>query len=163
MAHSRKRVFIADPKMTLRISKNAFQWKEKCQSFMEPNVKQLIDQGQQVEPRQLVLSCTPCKCVHHGETIFPVNLKKKSMWVILLNHSESQPKPESVRGSSVVCLEKSRLYIVPGTAYRARSWQFLENHCGRLGQCQGNTFQNRATTEICASRRHVKLMASVAA
>lgn len=51
---------------------------------------------------------------------------------------------------------KSRLYILPGMAYRELHLPFLENSCGWLGQCQGNTFQNTTTREICTSQRHLK-------
>lgn len=55
---------------------------------------------------------------------------------------------------------KLRLYILPGTTYRDQWWLFLESHCGCLGECQGNTFQNRTTRKICTSPWHLNLMES---
>ena len=55
---------------------------------------------------------------------------------------------------------KSRLYILPGMTYRELHLPFLENSCGYLGQCQGNTFQNTTTRKICTSQRYLKLMQS---
>lgn len=45
--------------------------------------------------------------------------------------------------------------------YRELHLPFLENSCGYLGQCQGNTFQNTRTRKICTSQRYLKLMQSV--
>ena len=44
--------------------------------------------------------------------------------------------------------------------YRELHLPFLENSCGYMGQCQGNTFQNTTTRKICTSQRYLKLMQS---
>lgn len=55
---------------------------------------------------------------------------------------------------------KLRLYILPGTTYRDLWWLFIESHCGCLGQCQGNTFQNRTTRMMCMSQGHLNMKKS---
>lgn len=104
-----KRVFIADPKMTVWTSKNVFQWKESINLLYSWVWKQLIDQCQQVEPRQMALICAFVNMLTMRRQFFQW-IKKLNMR-FLFNPSESQPcKPENLRRSSTAYL-KSLGYI----------------------------------------------------
>ena len=82
---------------------------------------------------------------------------RKSIWTFFI-----QPFSVLVRKCKGIFygILKLRLYILPGTTYRDLWWLFIESHCGCLGQCQGNTFQNSTTRKICTPQWHLNMMES---
>lgn len=105
----RKRVFMADPKMTVWISKNVFQWKESVNLLRRWVLKQLIDQRQQVEPGQMALICAFVNTLTTRRQLFQW-IKKIHMRFCVQSFRVPAYKPESQRGSSMVYF-KSLGYI----------------------------------------------------